>query len=195
MLYTIFWGTPSQAGSLCNLRETVRRTQVDKGVKVFSVGDEFLVHVFKAHLTARICQVLKLQSTDDTIEHLTSLQWLKEKAESLVGETLYPAKSDDAVYSLHRTILHTAFLYIDLRNAIRWEDGAHIIRHWKLWLPRFVGTGCKNYATEAVNLITNIAADFPRHIAYIAVHNRTVNVQGKPGRGTPVDQLMEHYIL
>lgn len=97
-------------------------------MKVFNVGDEFLVHV----LAARICQVLKLQSTDDAIEHVTTLQWLQEKAESLVEETLYPTKSDDPVYSLHRT------LHIDLRNAMRWEDGAHIIRHWKLWLPRFV---------------------------------------------------------
>lgn len=163
----------------------MRRTQVDKEVKVFNVGDEFLVHVFKAQGAARICQVLKLQSTEDTIEHVKTLQWLQEKAESLVEDTLYPTRSDDPVYSLHRTLLHTAFLYIDLRNAIRWEDGAHIIRHWKLWLPRFVGTGCKNYATEAVHLLTNIVADFPRHIAYISVHNRTVNIGGKAGRGNP----------
>ena len=195
MIYTIFWGTPSQSGSLSNLREIARRTQVEKSVKIFNVGDEFLLHAFKAHLSAQICHLLNIKTPADKIDHPRSLQWLKQRAEALVSETLYPETSIDPVYSMHRTFLHIAFLYIDLRNAIRWEDGPHIIRHWKLWLPRFVGTGCTNYSTEAVHLLANLVADFPRHIAYIAVHNRTVNMHGKPGRGKPVDQVMEHYIL
>ena len=88
-----------------------------------------------------------------------------------------------------------AFLYLDLRNAIRWENGPHIIRHWRIWIPHFIGTGCKNYAVEAVTLHANIEVNFPRHISYIARHNRTVNVSGKPGQGKPIDQLMEHYNL
>ena len=47
--YSIFWGTPSLPGSLCSLREVIRQVQVDKVVKVFNVGDEFLVHVFESH--------------------------------------------------------------------------------------------------------------------------------------------------
>ncbi len=60
---------------------------------------------------------------------------------------------------LHRSFLYTAFLYQDLRAAIRFEEGSHIIRHWKLWLPMFLGTKCHNYAYEAVNLIANLKAD------------------------------------
>ena len=41
----------------------------------------------------------------------------------------------------------------------------------------------------------NLTARFPRHIAYIATHNRTVNMDGKPGHGKPLDQVMEHYNL
>jgi RNA polymerase-interacting CarD/CdnL/TRCF family regulator len=40
----MFWGTPAQSGTLCNLREVIRRTQVDKAVKVFNTADEFLMH-------------------------------------------------------------------------------------------------------------------------------------------------------
>ena len=47
VVYTIFWGSPAQPGSLCHLREQVNRKQVDKAVKVFNVGDEFLLHCFK----------------------------------------------------------------------------------------------------------------------------------------------------
>lgn len=194
-VFAIFWGTPSHTGSLCNMREYINRKQVTKTVKVFNVGDEFVVHCFRAHLLARICSIFGITSTSDNIQHTPSKEWLEETAQMIVREAIHPIESPDPAYMQHRSFLHTAFLYIDLRQAIRWEDGPHIIRHWKLWLPRFIATGCKNYATETVNLIAHIHADFPKHIAYIATHNRTVNTTGKPGHGKPVDQLMEHYVL
>lgn len=144
---------------------------------------------------ARICSILEIEKPTDEITHTTSLEWLEEKARTIVTETINPITSSDPVYEKHRSFLHLAFLYINLRTSIRWEDGPSIVRQWKLWLPRFIGTGCKNYATEAVNLITHLQADFPKHIAYIATHNRTVNTTGKPGHGKPIDQLMEHYVL
>lgn len=195
VVFSIFWGTPSDTGSLCNMREFIGRKQVSKSVKVFNVGDEFLVHTFKAHFIARICSILSITLPSDDIEHISSLEWLKTKAQFIVQETINPIQTSDPVYNKHRTFLHMAFLYINLRQAIRWEDGPLIVCHWKLWLPRFIATGCKNYSTEAVNLIAHIYADFPKHIAYIATHNRTVNMTGKPGRGKPIDQLMEHYVL
>jgi hypothetical protein len=161
-------------------------------VKVFSTGDEFLVHAFKAHLAARICTCLKLKSTSDAIPHEKSLQWLQATAERLLP---VPATASDPVYAMHRFFLHTSFQYVDLRNAIRHENGPHIMRLWKLWLPRLIGTGRENYATKCVYMIANLCADLPRYLAYIAIHNRTVNMEGKPGRGKPIDQMVEHYNL
>ena len=138
------------------------------------------------------CHTLKLKSSDDSIKHIVSLQWLESISESLVSKALFPVVSEDPVHYFHTSFLNMAFLYSDLRTAIRWEDGPHIIRHWKMWIPHFMGTGMKNYAAEAANLIANVKADFPAHIAYIAINNRTVNVQGK---GKPIDQHMEHYNL
>ena len=177
------------------MREHLRWLRVDKSVKVFNTCDEFLIHMFKAHFAASICTQFHIEDTSATIEHTSSLQWLKNTAESIVANVLMPTTSEDTVYNLHRHFLHLSFLYIDLRNAIQWENGPHVIRHWKWWLPRFLGTGRKNYAVESANLLANLAADFPRHISYIATHNRTVNIEGKPGRGKPVDQMIEHYNL
>ena len=191
----MFWGDPTIPGSLCQLREYIRRVQVDKGVKYFNVGDEFLLHAFKGHLLAAICNSLSVEATDSIIEHTKDAQWLRNKAEMLVECLLFPSNSIDPVLLRQSRFLHTAFLYIDLRNAIRWEDGLHIIRHWKWWLPRFIGTGKKNYAKEAALVVCHLCADFPKRIAYIATHNRTVNTLGKPGHGKPIDQLMEHYNL
>ena len=195
VVFDIFWGTPAQHGSLSNMREHLQRLQVDKGVKVFNVGDEFLIHVFKAHLVASVCSLLNITSVSDTIAHDNSLEWLRSTAERLVTKTLMPEASKDPVFTMHRDFLHTAFLYVDLRNAIRYENGPHIVRQWKLWLPRFIGTGKKNYSTESANLIANLLADFPKHIAYIIKNNRTVNTRGKIGQGKPIDQMVEHYNL
>ena len=140
VVFLAFWGTPSLPGSLCNLREYLNRKQVNKSVTVFNVGDEFLQHVFRAHMVANICSYLKVKSTDDSIDHEHNMQWLKQTAEAVVAQTLCPASSDDSVYYFHKSFLHLAFLYNDLRLAIRWEDGPHVIRYWKLWIPHFLGS-------------------------------------------------------
>lgn len=78
---------------------------------------------------------------------------------------LHPVSSSDPIQQMHRSFLHVAYSYVDLRRAIRWENGPHIVRHWKWWLPRFLAAGCSNYASEAVHLIANLSAIFPKHIA------------------------------
>lgn len=180
---------------MCNLREQVHRVQLDKQAKSFSVADEFVLHAFKAHLLSHLLTYFGITAVDDTIQHESSLQWLQENANKIVDKTLVLIETTDKVLEFSRSFMHAAFLYYDLREAIRYEDGEHIIRHWKLWRPYFLGTGRKNYSGEAANLICNINADFPKHIAYIATHNRTVNTTGIAGCGKPVDQMVEHYNL
>ena len=90
VIYVSYWGRPNQIGSLCNLREVVRRVQVDKGVKVFSTGDEFLLHCFQSHLLANICKQLGVENPSDTIPmHGTTLEWLEQTATSIVQNTFF----------------------------------------------------------------------------------------------------------
>ena len=131
----------------------------------------------------------------DEIQRQATEKWLHETADSIVSNTLMPTTSDDTTYTLHSTLLHLGFLYMDLRNAIRWEDGPHIVRHWKFSLACFIATGCRNYAAESIHFTAKLSADLPRHLSYIATHNRTVNMVGKPGHGKTIDQVMEHYNL
>ena len=192
----MFWGSPIHIGSLCNLREYVRRVQVDKNGKVFNVCDEFILYAFKSHLLAAICTQLKLQSLDTPIVHDQNLQWLETTAEAIVAQNLYPTTSTDTVYGLHRSFLHMAYLYVDLRDPIRYENGDHAHNPpLKVVATQIYSCCCKNYASEAANLIANVTAKFPKHMAYITIHNRTVNIDGMHGHGKPVDQLMEHYNL
>ena len=116
----------------------------------------------------------------------------------LISQLLYAntsTQSTDAAYAFHRWFMRGCFLYVDLREAIRYEKGEQVIRLWKHWLVYFLGNNRKNYATEAMNLLCNLKCDFPAHIAYIVTHNRAVNMTGKEGCAKPLDQLIEYYNL
>ena len=195
VILLIFWGKSSQIGSLCNLRDIIHRVRVDKQGKTFSVGDEFILHVFQARLIAAICSFFSISSPNDPIRYECSSQWLRRTASAIIEMTILPVESSDPVYSFHRSFMHLAFLYHDLRQAIRYEEGEIIVRHWSLWIPYFLGSGKKNYACEAANFICNLKATFPKHVAYIATHNRTVNMSGIVGQGKAIDQMQEHYNL
>ena len=179
------------------MREIIQRLQVDKTAKVFNTADEFVLHAFKAHLQAHICHLLGIKSPSDPIPHPKSKQWLHDTAQKIALSALkHHNDLVDPVHNLHLQFLHQSFLYVDLREAVHWEDGPYIIRHWKLWLPKFIATGRENYAAECIHMLAHLYADFPKHISYIAIwHNRTVNTEEKPGRGKPLNQMMEHYNL
>ena len=56
-----------------------------------------------------------------------------------------------------------------------------------------LGTDRKNYTCEAANLMYNLKVSFPKHIAFLITHNRTVNMNGRPGHGKLFDLMQEHY--
>ena len=72
----------------------MNRKKVDKGVKVFSVGDELLRHSFSVHLTASICEVFGISSPDQPIPHESSSEWLNSTAKDLVSKTVAPVERD-----------------------------------------------------------------------------------------------------
>lgn len=195
LIVEAFWGSVAIPGSLCNLREHIHRQKLDKHATTFSIADEFVLHAFQAHLLAHVYTYFGITSPTDPIPHECSLQWLQDKARDIVDITLVLKETTDKVLQFSRSFMHAAFLYYDLRQAVRYEEGEHIILHWRLWLPYFLGLGKKNYSNEAANLLCNIQADFPKHIAYLVVHNRTINTSGRPGHGKPIDQMVEHYNL
>ena len=112
-------GYPSLPGSLCNMREIISHKLVDKNVKVFSTADEFIFCVFQAHFQATICSILGIASTSSRVVYPCTQTWLDETAEAIVAKVLMP-QSSNAFFSS---------FYLDLWNAVRWENGSQIIRH------------------------------------------------------------------
>ena len=190
-----YWGTANQPGSLSNLRQHINCTLVDKAGKTFSVANEFVMHAFKAHLIAAACTHFQINSPSEAITHEISHEWLESAARTIVETRVMPNTHTDPVNDMHHSFLYAGFQYVDRRNAIQFEEGEQIVRLWKHWVVYFLGTNHKNYAVEAFNLLCNLKASFPKHIAYIATNNRTVNSTGKQGHGKTIDQMPEHYNL
>lgn len=129
-----------------DLREVVKRVQVDKGVKVFSTGDEFLLHCFQSHLLANICKQLGVENPSDAIPmHDITSEWLEQTATTIVRNTFFRADSKDSQYSFHQSFLRAAYHYIDLRNAIKHRLTLEILAPllpWK-WLQNVCDRSCK----------------------------------------------------
>ena len=114
----MFWGIPSQHGSLSSLRCIIHRVQVDEKVKVFNIGDEFVMHTFQAHLTTAIMDYFNTSNPSDTIAHPCNFDWLQQQAQTLVHKLLSPSSSSDPIQQMHKSFLHVAYSYVDLRHAI-----------------------------------------------------------------------------
>ena len=86
-------------------------------------------------------------------------------------------------------------LYVDLRQAIRWEDGPHIIN-----LPlEAVATTISQHGKEELRCrMCSHTCQFECRLPQTHPsprYNRTVNVEGIPGKRKPIDQMMGHYNL
>ena len=123
--------------SLYHLCEIVRCHQVDQKGKVFSIADEFVHHCFRAHLLANVCQQFQISSPSVPIRHENTQECLQSTAELILQGSIMPVESTNPHYSMHRSFLYTALLYHDLREAVRYEEGSHVIRQWRMWLPIF----------------------------------------------------------
>ena len=114
---------------MCSLREVIYRVQVDKG-STFSISDEFICHCFKAHLMAYVCKFFDKSSPTSLKDGVVLLEsQLEQKAKSIVEKYMLVDEPN-----FQHSFLYTAFLYTDLRRAIRFEESEQIIRHWHLWL-------------------------------------------------------------
>ena len=136
-----FWGGgPTISGSISNMRQVVERFGVDQKGKTFSVGDEFVIHVFHSHLAASICEELNIESLDSSITSENTKEWLRSTAASIVRSTIMPTETADPAYAFHRSLVRAGYFYMNLKNAIRFEQAPHIVRLWKHWLLYFLGT-------------------------------------------------------
>ena len=86
------------------------------------------------------------------------------------------------VYDYTREVFSLGLLYLDFKDAIREGDGNRVMRDWKYFLLIFKATGHKNYALEALTLLSQYFVTLPTNLAAQIKWSRFVNVHGLPGR-------------
>ena len=63
-------------------------------------------------------------------------------------------KSKDLVKSHSVELLSLGLFYLNFRDAIKEGDGPRVFTSWKYMLPIFIGTQRKNYAKEALPIMS-----------------------------------------
>ena len=97
-----------------------------------------------------------------------------------------------SVYDYTREVLSLGMLYLHVKDAVREGDGNRIVLSWKYLMLIFKATGRKNYALEALTMLTQYFVTLPPNLAEQLKWNHFVNVRGFPGCNISADLHMEH---
>ncbi len=89
-------------------------------------------------------------------------------------------------------MLTLGLLFFDFKDAVREGDGDQMLLIWKYMLLLFKATGRKNYAIEALTLLSQYHITLPHNLAEQLKWSRFVNVHGLPGHNISCDLHMEH---
>ena len=89
-------------------------------------------------------------------------------------------------------ILSYGLMYLEFLDSIREGDGLCILRCWHYLLLIFKANMRKNYAIEALNLLSQYHFFLTPRPAEQLVWSRCINTCGLPGRNIPADLHMEH---
>ncbi len=87
-----------------------------------------------------------------------------------------------SAYEYCREVLSLGLLYLNFKDSIREGDGTRVMVAWKYFMLIFKATKHKNYAMEALTMLTQYFVILPPNLAEQLKWSRFVNVHGFPGR-------------
>ena len=88
--------------------------------------------------------------------------------------------------------LSLGLLFLEFKHAIQGGDSDRVMRVRKYILLLFKASAQKNYAIEALILLSQYYLILPPHLAEQVKWSRFVNVHGLPGHNISCDLHMEH---
>ena len=99
---------------------------------------------------------------------------------------------EGTVYDYACEALSLGLLIMDFKDAIREGDGDRILSIRKYLMLLFKDSGRKNYAIEALTLLSQYSILLPPNLAEQLKWSRCVNCHGLPGHNISCDLCMEH---
>ncbi len=91
-----------------------------------------------------------------------------------------------------REVLSLGLFYLYFKDSVREGDGTRVMPAWKYFMLIFKATKHKNYALEALTMLTQYFVILPPNLAEQLKWSRFVNVHGYSGCNISADLYMEH---
>jgi L1 cell adhesion molecule like protein len=205
-----------ERGTLYQLRNLISRRNVKKTPKGnVNASEDFLEVVVIGYILAAVMSYLGMSSLDDIpLESIVphdiwmeddTVRWtllqniakhVVEKYVDLSTEFKDPAFQPDAstgtVLEYSCEMLSLGLLLLEFKDAVREGDGDRDLLVWKYFMLLFKATGRKNYAIEALTLLSQYHLTLPPSLAEQLKWSRFVNVHGIAGHNISCDLHMEH---
>lgn len=207
-----------ERGTLYHIRNVINRRNVSATAKSnVNASEDFLEAVVIAYILAAVMHYLGMSSFDDMplssiISHEVWMENNAVRSSTLSGISRHivdqyvdlatdfkepgPATKQDpsagGVCEHTREVMSLGLLYLDFKDAVREGDGDRVLLLWKYLLLLFKASGRKNYAIEAVTLLTQYHITLPPNLAEQVKWSRFINVHGKPGHNISCDLHTEH---
>ena len=200
-----------ERGTLCQLRNLINRRNVTKKPKKnVNAAEDFLEVVITGHILTAVMSCLGMSSLDDmplssVLSHDLWMQddevrrkILNDIALHVVNQHVDLAivfkdpsskETPGTAYDYACEVLTLGLFIMNFKDAVREGDGEHVLLLWKFM---FKATGRKNYALEALTLLSQHYILLPPNLAEQLKWSRFINIHGCPGHNISCDLHMEH---
>lgn len=108
------------------------------------------------------------------------------------ASTAKPDQNAGRVTEYSREVLSLGLIFLEFKDAVREGDGDRVFLIWKYLLMLFKASQRKNYAIEALTMLSQYHLTLPPNLAEQVKWSRFVNVHGLPGCNISCDLHMEH---
>ena len=203
-----------EGGTLLQLKNLLNRTHVPRQPhNNVNVSEDFVEVIFNAHVIAAAMKYFNMKALGDSPDQslipadIASLPQ-DEKKKILFSniDTLLkgminfelpgtkPVKDPrvDGVREYAREVLTLTLLYKEYTDAIKEGDGERVLQVWKFLLLIFKAGNRKNYAIEALTLLSQHYFFLSPRLAQQLLHSRFINTRGVQGHNIPCDLHLEH---
>ena len=207
-------GTSMEGGTLLQLKNLLNRTHLPRDPhKNVNATEDFVNVIFTGHVIAAAMKYFNMNAIGDIPDkslipsNIESLSQEEKKAilfsnietllHSVVNLTL-PGEHHtnnaevDGVREYAKEVLTLTLLYKEYDDAIKEGDGQRVLQVWRFLLFIFKAGNRKNYAIEALTLLSQYHFFLSPRLAQQLLHSRFINTHGWPGHNIPCDLHMEH---
>ena len=135
-------------------------------------------------------KILKAIAQHVVSEHVDLATMFLPRDSKDKGTASSGGKNVGSAYEYASEVMTLGLFVSDFKDVVHEGDGDHMLVIWKYLL--FRATGRKNYAIEALTLLSQYHITLPYNLAEQLKWSRFINVHGLPGNNISFDLHTEH---